>query len=92
MARRFTVPTATRVARDPVIDSLTTQWLIKWPSTPHKWGKQYYAIERNDIHTVELLTAAKRQPVSLVQRNKIIDAVNAAIYNTKRQERLKANG
>lgn len=87
MPRKFIVPTATRVARDVEIDSLSTEWRIQWPSDMKRWGKTYIAIERHNTGTIDLFTAARRQPVRIGQWLRLIDAVKAAIYNAKIKER-----
>lgn len=84
MTRRFQVPKAT-------VDHSTeeyVEYLVQWPGKPgHTWGKTYRARKRRNPGTVELFTAARRQPVRIVQRNRLIDAVNAAIYNAECEAR-----
>lgn len=83
-------PTATRVARDPEIDSLSTEWVVKWPGVSGRsCGKAYRVIERAPalgVRRYEIITAVRRQPVDLMTYGRLLGAVEGAIYAAKAGE------
>jgi hypothetical protein len=73
--RRLGPPTAQKSFEGEAM----TVWLIKWPSSITKQGKQYFATTYPGSDHIFMETAAKRRPVSSTQGRKLLPQIREAI-------------